>query len=162
MKKFKHWCVLFFTFIIIALQPSVMVAQLNEHTVVNIEGPDEVMVVSGAEHFSITVKGFLNKKKYRLPENIDLFDYQIYIFVHPLMADGWWRQNPATARVNWEAQAYLGGTGRYSAKHGERFEIIAVLSKGTLQNKYDRPKTILKEAGTFRISDVKTVVTNRR
>lgn len=161
MTKIKNLSLCSITVAILALLPSMMCARSPDQTVVDIDAPGTAEVVSSAAHFSITVKGVLDQSKYNLPKELKLLDYQIYILVHPLAADGWWRQNPATARKDWEAQAYLGGIGQHSAKDGERFEIVAVLAKGRLRDKYDRLQTVVKESDTFQISEVKTLITRR-
>jgi hypothetical protein len=135
--------------------------QSNEMTIVSIDTPDEAEVFSHQEHFSITVKGMIDREKYNLPKDLDWLAHQIHIFVHPLQAEDWWRQNRATARDSWVAQAYLGGAGQYSAKDNERFEIVAVLTKEALNEKYNDLQGILSEPNTYRISEIKTVVTRR-
>lgn len=133
----------------------------QEMTMVNIDAPDAAEVFSQQEHFSITVKGVIAPGKHGLPKDLDWLTYQIHIFVHPLPAEGWWRQNRATARNDWEAQAYLSGAGQYSAKEKERFEIVAILTKESLNDKYDSLQSIIAEPNTYQISEIKIVITRR-
>ena len=151
----------FMTIHAVALLLLVSVVSAQQSDLVDLDTGAVAEVFSGAEHFSITARGTLDFEKYGLPQDLDLFDYEIYLLVHPMKADGWWSQNLATARHEWEAQAYLGGVKDDSAKDGERFEVMAVLASGRLADKYDKPRSFLKEAGVFRITEIKTVVARR-
>ncbi len=83
------------------------------------------------EHVQIVVKGEVSGT-IKDPEA-----YKIYILVHPLEATGYWVQKPGVAvQDSWEAIAYLGGTGPYSARDGEKFEIVAVIASYELRNQY--------------------------
>jgi hypothetical protein len=133
----------------------------NEITIVCIDNSGEDTVFSKDEHFNIYVRGQLDSIKYNFLGKLNMVDYRIYIFVHPLNADGWWKQNKAEATNPWVAQAYLGGTGQYSAKNGEMFQIIAVITKEDLHDKYETRQEIINLKNTFEISPVKIVLIRR-
>ena len=134
----------------------------EEKTEVDIDSSGETKVCSKVEHFSITVKGKLNRAKSKIPTDVDLLEYEIRIFVHPVNGEGWFRQNPGEALENWTAQAYLGGEEQYSAKHGEHFQVLAVLTKASLGKEYSQRRGILQEPDTYAISQPKTVITLRK
>jgi len=128
---------------------------------VDIESPGITEVSSKSEHFKIYISGTIKKEKYDIPKEVNIDDFNIFIFVNPLGTSSWWRQEPSPAQTNWDSQAFLGGKREYSAKNGERFRIIAILSKERLSDKYNDYRRILKIPNTYKISKLKTVVTLR-
>lgn len=88
-------------------------------------------IITSAEPVRIVVKGDLSGT-IKDPEA-----YKLYVLVHPLEASGYWVQKPGVSiQSSWEAIAYLGGTGTYSAHDGEKFEIVAVIASYELRDQY--------------------------
>jgi len=88
-------------------------------------------ITSIDEHVKIDVKGEVSGT-IKDPEA-----YKIFILVHPLEATGYWVQKPGiSVQSSWEAVAYLGGTGPYSARDGEKFQIVAVIASYELRDQY--------------------------
>ncbi|MFC2078064.1 hypothetical protein ACFLTM_04575 [Candidatus Bipolaricaulota bacterium] len=88
-------------------------------------------ITSIDEHVKIVVEGEISGT-IKDPEG-----YKIFVLVHPLEATGYWVQKPGVSvQSAWEAIAYLGGTGSYSARDGERFQIVAVVASYELRDQY--------------------------
>jgi hypothetical protein len=108
------------------------------------------------------LKGKLNFDKYDLPSDIVLDNHKLYIFVHPLTTERWYRQPSATISRDWQAVVYLGGRGQHSAKEGERFEVVAFLTDVDLQREYNSIREITQGEGkVYRISEIITIITHR-
>ncbi len=124
--------------------------------------PLQSEVYSKDEHVSVTISDILNLERLGITSS-DLLDYNIYLYVHPLNADGWWRQNPATANTKWTAQAYLGGEGEFSAKDGEVFQVVAFLAKQHLRmpEKVNQLRILRDMDGVYIISEIRTMTVRR-
>jgi hypothetical protein len=122
--------------------------------------PLQAEVYSKDEHVSVTISDILNLEKLGLSSG-DLLDYNIYLYVHPLNADGWWRQNPATANTKWTAQAYLGGIGQYSAIDGEVFEIAALLAGQTPPDRVANLGILREMTDIHLISEIRQMTVRR-
>jgi hypothetical protein len=117
-------------------------------------------VYSKDEQVRATISDVLDIDKIGIASE-DLLDYSIYLYVHPLNSDGWWRQNPVPPTTEWTAQAYLGGLGQYSAKDGEKFQIIAVLSKQPPPEKVKQIRLLREIENLYFISELRTMTVRR-
>lgn len=112
------------------------------------------------EHVTITICDTLDLTRLKIDEE-NLLDYNIYLYVHPLNAEGWWRQNPSLATKYWTAQAYLGGIGQNSATHNEVFQIVAVISTETPPEKVNKLK-LLKLVNNLHVETTVRSITVKR
>jgi hypothetical protein len=142
-------------FILIALGIYLLLFSLKNNNIEIIIDEPKGEIFSKDEHVKITVEGRINNFSpgWRAA--------RIYILVEPLEAEGFFTQKQVPASEKWAATTYLGGTGEYSARHGEQFVICAVLTENTLETRYNNLKE-LPEEKTILSDPVKLRVSRRR
>ena len=153
----------FFVFISLILL-AIIQGCCSENTLVDISQPGGITVCSSVDHFKITVKGKIDSstfKTYELPPELDLSEYDVLIAVEPKNSEGVFPNKPKPARAQWEVDAFLGGVGEFSAKDGERFDIVAILTRSSLGEKYGRFEALSKLSDTYQISTIKTISVER-
>lgn len=114
------------------------------------------------ERVSTIIKDTLDLLKLKLSKE-NLAGYKIIPYVNSLNAiNFWFRQDPVNASADWSAEAYLGGTGQYSAKNGEVFRVAYVLTKNELPAQINSLSELERNYAIIHLPQMRTITIKRK
>jgi len=137
--------------------------------------PQAFEVYAKNNPFIVTIHDTLDLDKLKISRN-DLLNYNIYLYVHPLDVDYWYRQSPSIAEEKWTAQAnlslewssnniYSGYLSNREVKNGQGFQIIAVMMKQslskTLPEIVQNLEDLTKVKGVHIVSGIRTTIVKK-